>query len=405
MFPAGETERSIFEEITNRRADDVFGTLHEDAGTVGFGGNISGTLMPREKKRKKIDQTGVFIYVPEAEERDDPIAQPWHQAKNPLDALADHLLNRKERFGGGVMSIGAAGEDDSAIPPIPQQKPDQELKIEISSPPIPERKPVVKHDTEIPKSRGNENIEKSLIDMIGNIESSDNYNVIAGGKEHPLTNMTVQEIREFQKNLEIDGAASTALGRYQIKDDTLDYLVKRMKLKGDEVFDEELQDAMATELLKRRGLERFKNGEMSTERYILNLSKEWAALPESSSNQSYHKGVGNNKALIDYETMKNSQPTIMNLSYHEARQILIRNGWTPVLGNTSEENIGIPAIAFRNQGYIEVDDCTSTGIGYCTFYFQNEKGEYLRIGTEGEDNGPNARIQARVIYAAIQAQK
>ena len=99
---------------------------------------------------------------------------------------------------------------------------------------------------------------------------------------------------------------------------------------------------------------------------------------------------------------QNGQSIIINMPYHEARKIILKSGWNPVLGNTSEENIGIPAMIFRDKyDYIEVDDCTSTGIGYCTFYFQNEKGEYLRIETQGEDDGSGARLQARIIYAAI----
>lgn len=93
---------------------------------------------------------------------------------------------------------------------------------------------------------------------------------------------------------------------------------------------------------------------------------------------------------------------IMNMPYHEARKVILQSGWKPVLGNTSDENIGVPALAFRDLGYIEVDDCSGTGIGYCSFYFQNEKGQYLRIGTEGDDNGPNTNRQALVIYAAVQ---
>ena len=89
------------------------------------------------------------------------------------------------------------------------------------------------------------------------------------------------------------------------------------------------------------------------------------------------------------------------MPYHEARKIIIQSGWEPVLGNTSDENIGTPAIIFRDLGYIEVDDCTGTGIGHCLFYFQNKEGKYLEIGTEGEDDDPGARLQARVVSAAI----
>lgn len=89
------------------------------------------------------------------------------------------------------------------------------------------------------------------------------------------------------------------------------------------------------------------------------------------------------------------------MPYHKARKIILQNGWKPVPGNTPDENIGIPALAFQDLGYTEVDDCSGTGMGYCTFYFQDNKGEYLRIGTEGSDHGPDSNIQARIIYAEI----
>lgn len=48
MKPGGETERSLFEKLTGRRADRIFGPAAESAesGSVGFGGNTSGTLAP-----------------------------------------------------------------------------------------------------------------------------------------------------------------------------------------------------------------------------------------------------------------------------------------------------------------------------------------------------------------------
>lgn len=42
--PFGETERELFETLTYRKAEDVFSTSASRAGSIGFGGNISGTL-------------------------------------------------------------------------------------------------------------------------------------------------------------------------------------------------------------------------------------------------------------------------------------------------------------------------------------------------------------------------
>ena len=107
--------------------------------------------------------------------------------------------------------------------------------------------------------------------------------------------------------------------------------------------------------------------------------------------------------LSSCSSFKSNQYIIINMPYHEARNIILQNGWNPVPGNMSDENIGIPAIMFRNLGYIEVVDCTSAGVSYCAFYFQNKNGEYLKIETKGEDDGLNSRLQARVVHASIRS--
>ena len=61
---------------------------------------------------------------------------------------------------------------------------------------------------------------------------------------------------------------------------------------------------MGRELLRRRGYEDYKAGKLSTKKFIRNLSMEWASLPEDESNESYYKGIGNNKALVDFKTVK-----------------------------------------------------------------------------------------------------
>jgi len=167
--------------------------------------------------------------------------------------------------------------------------------------PKPERKPLKKPPR--PFKKPNKAFEKKLLDFIGQLESSDNYNVIVGGEEKPLTRMTVKQVRELQRNRKNQGLGS-AMGRYQIIDANLDYLIKRMNLDGRELFDEAMQDRMGRALLRRRGLEKYRIGQISREEFIQNLADEWAALPPDESNESRWKGTGNNKALTDYETVK-----------------------------------------------------------------------------------------------------
>ena len=90
---------------------------------------------------------------------------------------------------------------------------------------------------------------------------------------------------------------------------------------------------------------------------------------------------------------------IMNMNYHEARKIILQSGWKPADDLRPYEEIGFTADHFRDLGYTEVDDCAGDGLSACVFYFQNDKGEFLKIGTEGEDNG--LLMYPRVVYAAI----
>ncbi|WP_147203101.1 hypothetical protein, partial [Paracoccus denitrificans] len=105
---------------------------------------------------------------------------------------------------------------------------------------------------------------KGILDLIAQRESRGDYNATlddgrwTGGSRN-LVNMTLKEIRALQEAMKTpenralygNGAGSSALGRYQIVGTTLDDLMKRLKLTGDELFTPELQDRLATELLRQ----------------------------------------------------------------------------------------------------------------------------------------------------------
>lgn len=175
-----------------------------------------------------------------------------------------------------------------STPPLPQRKP-------LQTPPTPQRKP----ETIVPTSKGNE-----LLDFIGTLESSDNYNVTYGNKEKPLTRMTLKDIQELQKEMYDSGSVSTAIGRYQIKRTTLKEAADELGVDENALFDEKMQDQLARQLLKKRGFEKYKAGQISTEKLIEGLGREWASLPPNASNKSRYDGTLNNRALTDYQTLK-----------------------------------------------------------------------------------------------------
>jgi len=151
-----------------------------------------------------------------------------------------------------------------------------------------------------------------ILDLIGSKESLGNYNAHYGKPEQEdirFTEMTVNEIIAWQNGFLGSGSPSSAVGKYQIIRDTLKSLRKPMKLKGTEVFNEQLQDEMAVTLMKRRGYDRFKDGKITREQFANNLAKEWASFPVTTGDKkglSFYDGDGLNKALISPEEVLNA---------------------------------------------------------------------------------------------------
>ncbi len=67
LYPAGETERTIFQTLENKNPGPYFEAMDDDGGTVGFGGNVSGHLEPGRKKERLS-----FITMANAEEPEEP---------------------------------------------------------------------------------------------------------------------------------------------------------------------------------------------------------------------------------------------------------------------------------------------------------------------------------------------
>jgi muramidase (phage lysozyme) len=142
------------------------------------------------------------------------------------------------------------------------------------------------------------NVTEKLLDYIGRIESQGNYNVLVGGKtKSDLTDMTVAQVLEFQKTMRQMGHESTAVGKYQIIQKTLEGLVAQGAVKLDDKFNPATQDRLAVALMRGRGLDRYQSGNLSAAQFADNLAREWASLPMATG-QSAHQGVGSNKSLV-----------------------------------------------------------------------------------------------------------
>ena len=132
--------------------------------------------------------------------------------------------------------------------------------------------------------------------LIAKHESNGNYNVVIGGAEVPLTDMTVQEVMRLQDRLVADGKPSGAVGKYQVIGKTLKSIVDKnpKEFPLDRKFDEAAQERIADILLDRRGFKDFEQGKKTDKEMAFELSKEWASLPNPDTGKSYYDGDGIN---------------------------------------------------------------------------------------------------------------
>ncbi|MDX8353662.1 hypothetical protein [Cognatiyoonia sp. IB215182] len=158
-------------------------------------------------------------------------------------------------------------------------------------------------------ARGSGNVEP-LLSLIRKHESRGDYGAVWGRiarKDYPprtLQTMTIGEVLAWQDSIDRK-YNSEAAGAYQILEDTLRGLYKQAGLTLNDLFNRANQDRLAIALLRRRGLDRYRNGQITDVAFAQNLSKEWASLPaqtrdkrrRKATGQSYYAGDGLNKSL------------------------------------------------------------------------------------------------------------
>lgn len=136
-----------------------------------------------------------------------------------------------------------------------------------------------------------------LLDFIGELEANGNYNAVFGkaNSTHDLSQYTLSEIQRRQKLQAKRGSSAT--GKYQFMRTTLRGLRTRLLLPRSLKFTPELQERLALQLLKQRGLKRWvTRGASDDYAFMDRLSKEWASLPYHTG-RSYYDGDGLNHAL------------------------------------------------------------------------------------------------------------
>ena len=115
-----------------------------------------------------------------------------------------------------------------------------------------------------------------------------------GKPEKPLSEMTVGEVKEFQKKQiaatrgKIPGTnqGTGAVGKYQVVQGTLAAQQKELGFSDEDKFTPELQDKIGRSLIEGRGYSKFRSGEMSEKDFQTSLSKEWASIADPNTGKS-----------------------------------------------------------------------------------------------------------------------
>jgi hypothetical protein len=127
-------------------------------------------------------------------------------------------------------------------------------------------------------------------------EAQGNYNMLVGRKEKPdLTSMSVADVMKFQNTMIKNGHESTAVGKYQIIQETMAGLIKNGVLAPGDIFNSSTQDRAAIALLKEKGMDSYVSGKLSKEQFADRVARVWASMPLTSGKGAYD-GVGSNKA-------------------------------------------------------------------------------------------------------------
>lgn len=166
--------------------------------------------------------------------------------------------------------------------------------------------PVYRPDRSLPAEQ--DPAVMNIARMIGGLEAPQGFNQVYSGSmlhpPRPLTMMSVDEVLDWQARSVAAGSESSAAGRFQIIRETLAGLRDEMGLTGSEIFDEAMQTRMAIHLMRRRGLDDWRAGRISTDQFMDNMAQEWAGLPRATgpnAGRSHYAGDGLNRSLIDLE--------------------------------------------------------------------------------------------------------
>lgn len=141
----------------------------------------------------------------------------------------------------------------------------------------------------------------ALLDFIAVKESSGNYDAYIGHADADtgtITGKSILDVYAFQRQLVASGEPSSAVGRYQFVQRTLNGVVQQRGINpAAYLLSAGIQDDLALTLLENRGYRSWLSGGLTDEQFAHNLSCEWASLPDPlNGGRSHYDGDGVNHA-------------------------------------------------------------------------------------------------------------
>ena len=105
----------------------------------------------------------------------------------------------------------------------------------------------------------------------------------------------------------------------------------------------------------------------------------------TESDRINSKGIEKPQVILASSTNKSQDlPLRKGMTYGEARQVILEQGWKP--NPNVESNLRSPVVkAIFDRGYIEIGDCSGTGEAPCRYEFVNQNGELLYVVTAGQN--------------------
>lgn len=104
-------------------------------------------------------------------------------------------------------------------------------------------------------------------------------------------------------------------------------------------------------------------------------------------NSGYLMRLGTTAPLETFCSGRATVPNVYGMGIDKARRALMQTGWTPVPGDGGDDNrFGIEK-ELRKKGIVEVEGCSGTGFGFCSFSYKGAAGT-LSVTTVGDSEFP-----------------